>query len=48
MPNYLVDLVGKTPLHMWSNSHDGNGDFASKIHLVHPDTDVVNQSGITE
>lgn len=38
MPNYLVDLDGKTPLRMWSNARDGNGDFTSKIHLIHPET----------
>lgn len=36
MPNYLVDLDGVTPLRMWSNARDGDGQFTSAIHLVHP------------
>lgn len=38
MPNYVVDLDEVTPLRMWSNSRDGNGEFTSAIHLVHPKT----------
>lgn len=36
MPNFEVDLDGKTPLRMWSNLRDGDGQFMSAIHLVHP------------
>jgi hypothetical protein len=38
MPNYQTDTDGKTPLRMWSNARDWNGDFTSAIHLVHPVT----------
>lgn len=33
---YELDSDGLTPLRVWSNTRNGNGEFVGKTHLVKP------------